>query len=429
MVSFIRFFLASARQSAYIRPMSERTPEPISETKAPPFAEFVALIAMLMALGALGIDAILPALPTIGKDLSVDVPNHLQWLISIYFLGMGAGQLTFGILSDWLGRKRILIGGVMLYVVFALVAAFVHDFGLLLVIRLLQGFAVSTSGVVTRSIIRDLYSGAKMAKVTSISLVVFLLVPILAPSFGQLVLLVAPWPVIFLSMAAFGVIAGVWAWLRLPETHPPEKRRKPDLGHLRRVAFFVVTEPGSLYYTLGITFLIGSLLAYVSLMPQIFEDVFRRPELMAGIFAACAATMGGASILNASIVERLGTKRISHTALIGFIAVSLIHLAWTLAGLETILSFVILQSLTMGLMSLTTSNFGAMAMEKVGHVAGTASSLQGVVSTIGAGIISGLIGQAWTGGIWLLPLGAAGCGFVALAFVALNQRSRLVSSF
>ncbi|ESQ74219.1 multidrug effflux MFS transporter [Asticcacaulis sp. AC402] len=404
--------------------MSELTAKP----KIPHFAEFVALIAMLMALGALGIDAILPALPTIGKDLSVDVPNHLQWLISIYFLGMGAGQLTFGILSDWLGRKRILIGGVMLYVVFATIASFTHDFALLMVIRLLQGFAVSTSSVVTRSIIRDLYSGAQMAKVTSISLVVFLLVPILAPSFGQLVLLVAPWQFIFVSMAAFGVIAGVWAWLRLPETHPPEKRRRPDLGHLRRVAFFVATEPGSLYYTLGVTFLIGSLLAYVSLMPQIFEDVFHRPELMAGIFAACAATMGGASILNASIVERLGTKRISHAALIGFIAVALIHLAWAAAGLETILSFVILQSLTMGLMSLTTSNFGAIAMEKVGHVAGTASSLQGVVSTIGAGLISGLIGQAWTGGIWLLPLGAFACGLVALGLVAISEKGRFASA-
>lgn len=402
--------------------MSERAPP-----KAPHFPEFVALIASLMALGALGIDSMLPALTVIGNDLHVSVPNHLQWIISIYFLGMGVGQLTFGILSDWLGRKRILLGGVGLYVLLALAAAVTQNFTALLIVRLLQGFAVSTSSVVTRSIIRDLYSGAQMAKVTSISLVVFLLVPIMAPSFGQLVLLVAPWQVIFLAMAAFGACAGLWAWLRLPETHPVEKRRRPDLGHLRRVAFFVVTEPGSLFYTLAITCLIGSLLAYVSLMPQIFHDVFHRPELMAIIFAACAATMGGASILNASIVERLGTKRISHLALFGFILVAVIHFAWSLAGLETIVSFLILQALTMGLMSLTTSNFGAIAMDRMGHVAGTASSLQGVVSTIGAGAISALIGQGWTGGVWLLPLGAGLCGLVALGLVAISEKGRLAA--
>ena len=399
--------------------------EPTATPKAPHFVEFVALIASLMALGALGIDSMLPALPIIGRDLHVAVPNHLQWIIQIYFLGMGVGQLTFGVLSDWLGRKRVLLSGVGLYVVLALVAAMTQDFATLLFVRLLQGFAVSTSSVVTRSIIRDLYSGDRMAKVTSISLVVFLLVPILAPSFGQLVLLFAPWRAIFLAMAMFGTATLIWGALRLPETHPLEKRRQPDLAHLKRVAFFVVTEPGSLFYTLAITFLIGSLLAYVALMPQIFADVFHRPALMAGVFAGCAGTMGGASIINASIVERFGTRRISHTALMGFIAMALIHFAWAVTGHETIVSFLILQALTMGLMSLTTSNFSAIAMDKVGHVAGTASSLQGVVSTIGAGLISAGIGGGWNGGIWLLPMGAAICGLAALGLVAISEKGRL----
>lgn len=406
-------------------PAPDTAVEPVPAAKVPPFAEFVALIASLMALGALGIDAMLPALPVVGRDLHVAVANHLQWIISIYFLGMGVGQLTFGVLSDWLGRKRVLLGGVFLYVILALVAATTQNFAALLIVRLLQGFAVSTSSVVTRSIIRDLYSGDRMAKVTSISVVVFLLVPILAPSFGQLVLSFAPWQAIFVSMAVFGAISGTWAWLRLPETHPAGKRRKPDLGHLKRVGFFVVTEPGSLFYTLAIAFLFGSLLAYVSLMPQIFTDVFHRPGLMATIFACCAATMGGASIINASIVERFGSKRISHLALLGFIGVALVHFGWALAGRETVVSFVILQALTMGLMSLTTSNFGAIAMEKVGHVAGTASSLQGVVSTIGAGAVSAAIGQGWNGGMWLLPLGAAVCGLIALALVAVSEKGRI----
>ena len=418
------FPLALAKQWAYIRHMSVSL-ETSSEAKKPHFAEFVALIASLMALGALGIDSMLPALPVIGADLKVQVTNHLQWIISIYFLGMGIGQLFFGVMSDWLGRKRVLIGGVLLFVVFGLIAAATQNFAFLLVIRLLQGLAVATTGVVTRSLIRDLYSGPQMAKVMSISFVVFLLVPILAPSLGQLVLTFLPWRAIFLIMAGLGLATAIWAWLRLPETLQPADRRRPDLAHLKRVAYFVVTEPGSIFYSFAITFLIGSLLAYVALMPQIFEDVFHKPHLMAGIFAACAAAMGVASALNAFLVERLGVKRISHTALTAFIVVTAIHLAWTLAGLETILSFVILQSLTMGLMSLSTSNFSAVAMEKVGHVAGTAASLQGVITTVGAAIVSGLIGMGWTGHIYWLPLAALGSGIIALSLVAISEKGKL----
>ncbi len=393
--------------------------------RQPSFPEFVALIASLMALGALGIDSMLPALHFIGRDLHVGDPNHQQWVVQIYFLGLGVGQLFFGVLSDWLGRKRILLSGVAVYVVFALIAGLTQNFTALLIVRLLQGIAVSTTGVVTRSIVRDLYSGPRMAKVMSISLVVFLLVPIAAPTLGQFILSFAPWRAIFLVMAGLGALTFVWGTLRLPETLAVEKRHRPDIGHIRRVAFFVVTEPGSLFYTLAIAFLIGSLLAYVSLMPQIFSDVFGKPQLMSAIFAACAGTMGLSSMLNASLVEKLGWKRISHSALTGFIVMAAVHMTWALTGHETILSFTILQALTMGLMSLATSNFSAIAMEKVGHVAGTAASLQGVVQTVGAAIISAAIGAGWSGGIYLLPLGALVCGVIAFGFVAISEKGRL----
>ncbi len=393
--------------------------------KQPSFPEFVALIASLMALGALGIDSMLPALSAIGHDLHVADPNHQQWVVQIYFLGLGLGQLVFGVLSDWLGRKRVLLSGVAVYVVFALIAGLTQNFTALLAVRLLQGIAVSTTGVVTRSIVRDLYAGPQMAKVMSISFVVFLLVPIAAPTLGQLILTFAPWRAIFLVMAALGTLTLIWGLIRLPETLNPADRHAPDLAHIRRVAFFVVTEPGSLFYTLAIAFLIGSLLAYVSLMPQIFSDVFGKPQIMTGVFAACAATMGVGSMLNASLVERLGLKRISHSALTAFILMSGLHLAWCLSGRETIPSFMVLQALTMGLMSLATSNFSAIAMEKVGHVAGTAASLQGVVTTVGAAIISAGIGAGWKGGIYLLPLGALVCGLISVGLVAVAEKGRL----
>jgi MFS transporter, DHA1 family, multidrug resistance protein len=391
----------------------------------PSFAEFVALIASMMALGALGIDAMLPALPAIGRELNVQVENHLQWIVSAYFGGMGIGQLFMGVLSDWLGRKRLLVTGIALYVVLALVAAFVNDFGLLLALRLLQGLAVSATGVVTRSVVRDLYAGPRMAKVMSMSYVVFLIVPILAPSLGQLILMFAHWRVIFLVMAGLGTVVALWAWLRLPETLAVENRHKPDLGHLKRVGFFVVTDMSSVVYTLSMAFLVGSLLAYVSLMPQVFNDFFKTSGLMAAVFAACAATMAVGSMVNASLVEKLGLKRISHSALCAFITVSALHFAVASLTNESILVFVILQGLTLGTMSLTTSNFSAIAMEKVGHVAGTASSIQGVVVTVGGAVISAWIGQHWGGHVSLLPIGALVCGLIALGLVAAGEKGKL----
>jgi DHA1 family bicyclomycin/chloramphenicol resistance-like MFS transporter len=391
----------------------------------PGFAEFVAMIASLMAMGALGIDTMLPALPAIGADLHVKVANHLQWIISAYFLGMGAGQLMVGTLSDWLGRKRVLLGGMALFVLFSGVAATTPSFALLLLVRVFQGGAAATSNVITRSIVRDRYAGPRMAKVMSISYVIFLIAPILAPSIGQLILLALPWPAIYLALAGYAATIGVWVFARLPETHPEALRFKPDVAHLRRVGFFVLTEPSSLFYTIAIGLLFGSLMTYVSLMPQIFQDVFHRPALMAPIFAACAGTMGVGSMVNAGLVERLGLKRISHTALSAFIAVSVVHLLWALLARETILSFMILQAMTMGCLSLTSSNFSAIAMEKVGHIAGTAASIQAVATTLLGTIVASVMGQFWSGHIGLLPLTAGVCGLLSLALVATGEKGRL----
>ena len=408
--------------------LADPAPQPAATppaSQAPRFAEFVALIASLMALGALGIDSMLPALPVIGRDLHVQHENSLQWIVSIYFMGLGFGQLIFGILSDWLGRKRVLLAGIALYVLLGVLAGLSQNFAVLLILRLVQGICAATSNVVSRSIIRDLYSGRTMAKVTSLSVMVFLLAPILAPSFGQVILSFAPWRAIFFSLSLIGALTGLWAWLRMPETLPEDRRHRPDPGHLRRVGWFIATEPSSLFYTLAVMVLTGSLLAYVSLMPQIFTDVFHRPSLMALVFAGCAGTMGVASLVNASLVERLGMKRISHTTLTAFIVFTPLHTVWALPGLETILSFLILQALTMGAMNLSNSNFNAVSMEKMGHVAGTAASLQGVVTTVGGGLLASLIGQGWTGQVWILPFGALLCGVVSMGLIVMAEKGRM----
>lgn len=401
-------------------PLAELPPQP-----APGFFEFVGLIASLIALGALGVDAMLPALPAMAVSYGVQNPNSLQWLIAAYFLGTGIGQLIFGSLSDWLGRKRVLMIGVAVYVVLMLIAPLAPNLAVLIVLRALQGCAASSANVVTRSIVRDLYEGPRMAKVMSISFMIFLAVPILAPSFGQVVLLVLPWQAIFLIITTIGMGVLAWAWFRLPETLAPRLRFRPDLAHLKRVAVAVLAEPSSLFYSLAVTFLIASLLTYVSLMPQIFAVAFARPTLMAPVFAACAATMGGGALLNASLVERLGSRRISHIALCTLVGLTAVHFLWAWSGHETIISFIILQALTMGCFSLTTSNFSAIAMEKVGHVAGTAASIQGVVTSVGGSLIGGYVGQHWDGHVALLPFGACLCAIAALALVAIGEKGRL----
>lgn len=397
----------------------------VTAPRALPFAEFVALISCVMAMTALGIDAMLPALPAIGASLHVSNANHLQWVIAVFFFGHGLGQFVFGVLSDWLGRKVMLLVGIGLFALLMASTALVTTLPALLVLRLLQGMCAASASVVTRAVVRDLYSGAQMARVMSTGYVIFLAVPVLAPSLGQMVLHVMPWQAIFLIIAVLAATVCVWMWLRLPETLEPKNRHRPNLARLRSVSLFILTQPLSVVYTLAVAFMISTMLAYVSLMPQIFHDVFAQPQWLAPVFAICALGMAGGSVLNAVLVEKLGIRRMSHTALVVFITVTGAHMAWALSGHETLISFIVLQGLTMTAMSLCTANFNALSMEPAGAVAGTAASLQGVVTAVLGACLGGFVGQHWAGDIALLPLGACVCGAVAFALILVGDRAQL----
>lgn len=394
--------------------------------EALPFPEFVALVSCLMAMTALGIDAMLPALPEIGRSLQVGNANHLQWVVAMFFFGHGLGQLIFGVLSDWLGRKRMLLIGIGLFAVLMAATVLATTLPLLLGLRLLQGMCAASASVVTRAVIRDLYSGNRMARVMSTSYVIFLAVPILAPSLGQLVLLILPWQAIFLFIAVLAAVICAWMWIRLPETLPVQNRHRPNLTRLHSVGLFVLTQPVSVVYTLAVGCMLSTMLAYVSLMPQIFHDVFARPQWLAPVFAVCALGMAAGSVFNATLVERLGVRRISHTALLVFILVTCLHMIWAITGHETLISFIILQGLTMMAMSLCTANFNALSMEPNGAVAGTAASLQGVVTAMLGSCLAGFVGQHWTGNVALLPLSACLCGAAALVCIVCGDRNRLL---
>lgn len=393
--------------------------------KGPAFPEFVALIAMMMALNALAIDMMLPALPAIGDALGVATENSRQWVITAYLLGFGGAQLIYGPLADRYGRKPVLMAGLSLYVLFSALAAFAPSFELLIAARVGTGLGAAALRVLAVSIVRDRYSGRTMARVMSLSFLVFLGIPILAPAFGQLILTVAPWPWIFGVLAVAGSAFALWAALRLPETLHVENRMPIRVGRIAGAFREAVSHRRAIGYTLAMTCITGSLFGFINSSQQIFFDVFNAPGLFTVVFAGIAGGIAVASLLNARLVERLGSRLISHTALLGFIAMSAIHVVVAVTGHETIWSFALLQGLTMFCFGFVVGNFGAMAMEPMGHIAGTASSAQGFISTTGGASLGFLIGQQFNGSATPMTVGFLALGLAALGFVLFAERGRL----
>jgi DHA1 family bicyclomycin/chloramphenicol resistance-like MFS transporter len=395
-----------------------------SESKVMGFGEFVAMAAALMATQAIAVDTMLPALPTIGAALHLINENRSQWIVTAYLVGVGCGQLFWGQFSDRYGRRPVLLIGLAMYAGAAVLTGLSSSFTTLLAWRFAHGLAAA-SVVVSRSVIRDLYSGRHMARVMSLTFIVFLMVPVLAPSLGQLILWLAPWRSIFLIFGVFAVAVFLWVLLRLPETLHPEYRLTLTRDHIVHAATLVLGNRTSLCYTLAMTVMFGSILAYVGMVQQIFEYAFHRAGLMPAMFALCASAMGATAFLNSRIVERVGMRIISHLGLLVFITITGVHVLIAGLGLERLWTFVVLQSATMACLGLTASNFGAMAMEPVGSVAGIGASLQGFISTFGGAVVGALIGRRFNGATLPLAAGAFACGLSSLLFVLLAEQWRL----
>ena len=388
------------------------------------FREFLVLTAAIMACQAIAVDTMLPALPAIARDLGVTEANRAQWVITTYIAGVGLGQLFWGMLSDRFGRKPVLLTGLALYVIAAAAVGLAGSFQALLAWRFAHGIAAA-SLVISRSIIRDLYGGRQMARVMSLTFIVFIMVPTVAPTIGQLVLLLAPWRALFHLFCAFAVAVLLWVYLRLPETLHPEYRMTLTAGHVARAVGKVATDRASLWYTLSVALMFGSIIGYVGMMPQIFGAVFHRPSLMPSVFALCAASMGITSYLNSRFVERFGMRIISQAGLLIFILMTCLHVLVAALGAETLWTFVVLQGATMSCLGLIMANFGAMALESMGAVAGIAASLQGCVGTAGGAVVAALIGERFNGSTMPLALGALLCGVLSLGFVLLAEGGRL----
>ncbi|MDB5370981.1 MAG: drug resistance transporter, Bcr/CflA subfamily [Roseomonas sp.] len=389
------------------------------------FKQFVAIIAAMMATNALAIDSMLPALPEIGHALGIASDNQRQWIITAYLLGFGSAQIVYGPLADRFGRKPVLLVGLGIYTVASLFAALASSFETMIFARVIQGIGAASTRVLAVSIVRDCYSGRKMAQVMSLAFIVFLAVPVIAPSVGQAIVLVAPWPWIFCVLAVFGASVSLWVTFRLPETLHPDDRSTIAPARILAAFRLALTNRVALGYMLAMTLLLGSLFGFINSAQQIFVDTFQAPALFTTIFALIAVAIAVAALVNARLVGRFGTRRISHTMLLGYIAFAVVHAAVALSGHENIWTFSVLQSGMMFCFGLTGPNFGSMAMEPLGHIAGTASSIQGFVTTVGGALIGFYIGQSFNGTTGPLMVGFAACGILALVMVLVAEGGRL----
>ena len=388
--------------------------------------EIVALLAGLMALNAFAIDAMIPALPAIGAELGVAADNDRQLVVVAYMFGLGSTQLLWGPLADRFGRKPVLAVGIFLYVVFALLCAFAWSFPLLVAGRVAMGASAAVTRVLVVTMVRDLFEGEEMARTMSLVFMVFMLVPVLAPTVGQGILLVGPWRAIFGVLGAYGIVMAIWSWRRLPETLHPEYRRSLKFGAIGSAMWATLKERQSLGYTLALTLTFGALTAYIASVQQIIFDAFKAPDAIGLAFAAIAAPMALTSWLNSRVVGTFGMRRVGHGGAIAFAGITTVHVLVALAGFETLTLFIVLQGLAMAAFAFTSSNLSTLAMEHMGPIAGTASSVQGVIGTVVGAAIGLGIGRAFDGTALPFLIGMAGCAVLALVAIATTEPRRLL---
>lgn len=401
-------------------------PLPITSTKKDlGQTEFVLLISSIMMLVAFAIDAMLPALPAIGASLRVSDPADQPLVISAFLIGFSISLLFIGTISDRYGRRWLMLASLIGFVLTSLAAAAAPSFEALLIARAAQGMAAAGGQVLVRAVVRDKFEGRAMAQIMSMAGMIFMAGPIIAPSMGQAIMTIGPWRWIFIALAIIGFMVWTWAFVRLPETLRPEERTPISIAAISASARLVLTDRLSVGYTLAMTAAASALFGFLNSVQPIFDRTLARPDFLPTGFAIMAAGMMGSSLLNAAIVKRFGMRLIGHGALLIFTVMAGLHLAVAWSGGETLTSFIVLQMLMMMAFPMMGGNFGAMAMERMGQVAGTASSVQGFVSNLTSAFAGVIIGRAFDGTTVPLYTAYFLCGLLAIIIVFVTERGQL----
>lgn len=395
-----------------------------------PLVEFVALLAMMFAMTAFSIDAMLPAMPEIAGELTPHAPNRAQLIITSFVFGMGLGTFVTGPLSDTFGRRPVIFGGAVLYCIGAVLAWVAPTLELVLAARILQGLGVAGPRVAGTALIRDLYSGREMARLISFVMMVFTLVPAVAPLFGAFIIAGFGWRGIFVAFVLFAVISMTWFMLRQAETLPFEKRRRLSAAALLEAAREVMTHRLVMVVTLVQTFAFAALFTTLSSTQQVFDQSFGRAESFPKWFAVIALTAGTASILNARLVTHLGMRFMITTTFAYQVVNSAIILAIFALDLAPAgLAFGLYLYWTISIffmVGLTIGNLNALALEPMGHIAGMASSIVAALATVLSVVVAAPIGLAFDGTPVPLMAGVFGCSLVALLLMRLVPRPGVI---
>ena len=384
--------------------------------------EFIVLMAALMSIVALSIDAVLPALPDIGNFLSVKDASDNPKLITSIFLGLGVGQLIFGPLSDSFGRKPIVYIGFVVFIIASIICVTTKSFEMMLFGRILQGVGLASPRTMCIAMVRDSYSGDYMAKVLSFVVMIFILIPVIAPSLGQFLMNHYHWHSIFIFNLGFGVLVMLWFWIRQPETLKPKYKISYRLSIFKTgtIAFFRIKP--AVIYTILSGLITGSFMVYLSTSQRIFEQQYNMKEEFPLIFASLAISVGLSTFMNSQLVVKFGMRRIVHFAMLSFVLISLVFIILFSSGnnpsIEVLLGFFALQFFTIGFLF---GNLRALAMEPMGHIAGIGSALNGFISTVMAVPIANYIGKFVIDSVTPLFVGFLICGLVSIALFYSNS--------
>ncbi|GGY77711.1 Bcr/CflA family drug resistance efflux transporter [Cellvibrio zantedeschiae] len=357
--------------------------------------EFTILVALMMSIVAISIDALLPALGIIRTEIQMAYENQVQLVISALFLGMALGQLVCGPLSDATGRKKVLYSGILLFLIGSLICFFAQDINTLLIGRFVQGLGVSGPYVSAISIVRDKYAGREMAKVMSLVMMIFIMVPAIAPSLGQAILFFASWRYVFVLYIVYSVIIGLWIFLRLEETLPKANRIPFSVTGFVDGFKEVICNRTTMGYTLCMGLFFGSFVGYLNSSQQIFQVQFGTGKMFTVYFGVLALVFGVSSLLNSQLVEKWGMHFISNRAVMSIIASSAVFLGLHAVSDIQLWMFMIYAAILFFAFGLIFGNVNAMAMEPMGHVAGIASAIIGSVSSIISMVIGTFIGQLY----------------------------------
>ncbi|MDP3674565.1 MAG: multidrug effflux MFS transporter [Novosphingobium sp.] len=387
--------------------------------------ELVTLLAFTQALQALAIDAMLPGIGTIASDLNASDPNQRQWIVGVFLIGCGVGALVPGTLADRFGRRPIILASLACYVVMAAACAMVTDFETLLAFRFIQAVGSGGLAVLPSAIIRDRFEGDKMARLLSLIGVIFMIVPMIAPTLGQGVLAVAGWRWIFWLTAFLGIVMTIWIWFRLPETQHPEFRQKIDLATIGRNMATTLTTRASIGYVFGSALILGAMWGYIQSSQQLIAEHFGAGESFPLFFGGMALCMAAANFGNSRIVERFGARRVSHAAVFAFIVIAALQLYLALRPNQTLWQFVPVMTANMCLMGFIGANFASIAIQPFERIAGSASSVQAFLRMVTASLLGAAIGQSYDGSATPFAASLLAAGIGCLGLILFSERGQL----